>query len=192
MKTDPIQQFAEWFTDAQKAKEPIPESMAVATADSEGKPSVRILLLKEFSPKGFVFFTNYQSRKSSDLRENPQVALTFHWPRLERQIRIEGKVKKVTRAESQSYFSTRPKGSQIGAWASPQSTAINSRDYLDERVEAFEKKFKGKKILCPPHWGGFRVVPERIEFWQGRPDRLHDRFLFIKENKKWKLVRLAP
>lgn len=192
MKSDPIQQFAQWFTDAQKAKEPLPESMSVATADADGKPSARILLLKDFSKKGFVFFTNYESRKCSDLEENPQAALTFHWPRLERQIRIEGKVKKVSRRESEAYFSTRPHGSQIGAWASPQSTAISGREYLDECVEAVRQKFKGKRIPCPPHWGGYIVIPERIEFWQGKPDRLHDRFLYLKSGRTWKKVQLAP
>lgn len=192
MKNHPIEQFAEWFKEAQKSKEPLPESMSVATVDSDGNPSLRILLLKDFSEKGFVFYTNYESRKSSDLRENPRIALTFHWPSLERQIRIEGKAKKVSRQESQDYFKTRPYGSQLGAWASPQSTAISGRDYLDERVEVFQQKFRGKKIPCPPHWGGYCVTPQRIEFWQGQPSRLHDRYLYLKSGRHWKLIRLAP
>lgn len=192
MNSDPIKQFALWFADAQKAKEPLPESMSVGTVDSDGRPSVRILLLKDFSAKGFVFFTNYESRKCEDMAENPHVALTFHWPRLERQVRIEGTVKKVSRRESVAYFATRPEGSQIGAWASPQSTAIHGRELLDERVEFFQKKFAGKKVPCPPHWGGYILAPERIEFWQGKKDRLHDRFLYLKSGRKWAQVRLAP
>lgn len=192
MQNDPIQFFGQWFSDAKKAREPLPESMAVATADRHGHPSVRIMLLKEFSARGFVFFTNYESRKSLDLADNPRVALTFHWPRLQRQVRIEGSIKKVSRKESNAYFQTRPKGSQIGAWASPQSTAIHSREFLDERVAHFKKKFHGKTIPCPPHWGGYIVAPERIEFWQGQLDRLHDRYCFIKSGRNWKQFRIAP
>lgn len=192
LNANPLIQFKSWFKDAQKAKEPIPESMIVATATSDGFPTARVMLLKDVSKGGFVFFTNYESRKAEELTENPYGTIVFHWPLLERQVRIEGIIEKTPRKESIAYFKTRPRGSQIGAWASPQSSAISDRAVLEDAVEAFEKKFKGKEVPCPEHWGGFRLIPYRIEFWQGRQYRLHDRFVYVKKGSRWALVRLAP
>lgn len=189
---NPFKQFEAWFQDARKAGEPLPESMALATSGPRGKPAVRIMLLKDVSKGGFVFFTNYTSRKGGELEANPVAAMAFHWPRLERQVRIEGKIQRTSRKESESYYKTRPRGSQLGAWASPQSKVIPDREFLEERLAKAEQTFFEGSIPCPEYWGGFRLVPERIEFWQGRPHRLHDRIVFVKKAGRWRVERLAP
>ena len=165
--------------------------MTLATATTDGVPSARIVLLKTFDSRGFVFFTNYESRKGSELRHNPRAALVFHWPKLERQVRIEGRVEQTSRDESQAYFDTRPRGSRIAAWASAQSERIESREALEQSAREIEERFGADAIPVPPFWGGYRVVPSRIEFWMGRANRLHDRFVYERDGA-WKQSRLAP
>ena len=190
---DPIEQFKAWFDQALQADVPEPNAMTLATADRNGKPSARIVLLKGIGQDGFVFYTNYQSHKGKELEENPQAALVFHWHQLQRQIRIEGRVQMISEEASTTYFQSRPKGSQIGAWASPQSQAIKSRELLEGNVQRLEEKYKDVEQLPRPlHWGGYRVIPDKIEFWQGRSSRLHDRIQYVKEGMKWKVSRLAP
>jgi pyridoxamine 5'-phosphate oxidase len=188
---DPMKQFGVWMVEAIHAQVPEPTAMTLATADAKGRPSARIVLLKGMDPRGFVFYTNYDSRKGRDLAANPQAALTFMWKELERQVRIEGKVEKVTAGESQAYYATRPLGSRIGAWASPQSEVIENRAWLEKRWEALSKEY-GENPSLPPHWGGYRVMPEYLEFWQGRRSRLHDRIVYARDASGWKLSRLAP
>ncbi len=189
---DPIEQFSRWWNDAVRSEIHEVNAMTLATATKEGKPSARIVLLKDFDENGFVFFTNYNSRKGNELAGNPYAALTFFWKEIERQVRIEGIVEKAGAAESDAYFFSRPEGSRIGAWASPQSTVIKSRDVLEENVAKYTGEFKNS-IPRPPHWGGYRVMPLRIEFWQGRSSRLHDRISYTKTDEgSWKAERLAP
>ena len=188
---DPMKQFGVWMVEAIHAQVPEPTAMTLATADAKGRPSARIVLLKGMDPRGFVFYTNYGSRKGRELAANPQAALTFMWKELERQVRIEGKVEKVTPEESQAYYATRPLGSRIGAWASPQSEVIENRAWLEKRWEALSKEY-GENPSLPPHWGGYRVMPEYLEFWQGRRSRLHDRIVYARDGSGWKLSRLAP
>lgn len=189
--TNPIQQFAQWWNEAVASEIDEVNAMTLATADAGGKPSARIVLLKDFDEKGFVFFTNYESQKGKELLANPHACLVFFWKELERQVRIEGVAEKISAAESDEYFFSRPAGSRIGAWASPQSSVINNRNILDENVKKFENEF-GENIPRPPHWGGYRVAPSLIEFWQGRSNRLHDRIRYKKEDRGWKMDRLAP
>ena len=192
---EPFTQFSRWFAEALATPEITePNAMNLATCSINGRPSARIVLLKEADARGFSFFTNYESRKGDDLAANPFAALTFWWPPLHRQVRIEGHVEKLTRAESEAYFQSRPKASQIGAWASPQSRPIASRDPLEQKVAELENQFSAEKIVpLPPFWGGFRVVPTMIEFWQGRPSRLHDRIRFSRQvDGSWQIDRLAP
>ncbi len=189
---DPIAQFDRWFNDATLAGLPEANAMTLATVDTSGAPSARIVLLKGFDQRGFVFFTNYSSRKGRDLAANPRAALCFFWESLERQVRIEGTVEKTTRQESEDYFHSRPIGSQIGAWVSQQSEAIESREALDRRAEELLAKFVNTGVPLPDFWGGFRVVPHTIEFWQGRPSRLHDRLQYVREGDRWKIRRLCP
>ena len=189
---DPLPLFGAWFQDAVSGGLILPESMALATATREGKPSVRLVLLKEFDEHGFVFFTNYESRKAEELEANPQAALVFHWPLLQRQVRLEGMAHKISKEESEAYFRTRPRGSQIGAWASKQSLPMASRRTLEERVKEFEGRMKDQDVPLPPFWGGYRLAPESIEFWQGRANRLHDRILYVREGDGWNRVRLYP
>jgi len=194
MHPDPIEQFATWFSTAVNSGLPDANAMSLATATRSGKPSARIVLLKGFDQRGFVFFTNYQSGKGHDLEANPQAALTFYWMPLERQVRIEGSVEKTSREESESYFHSRPRGSQLGAWVSHQSEIIDARRILDARLAEMTERFADQDVIeLPPHWGGYRIVPATIEFWQGRSNRLHDRFRYTRESGgAWKLDRLAP
>jgi pyridoxamine 5'-phosphate oxidase len=190
---DPIKQFDVWFTAAVKAGIHDANAMALATATLDGKPSARVVLLKDFDESGFVFYTNYASEKGRQLEENPRAALVLYWMEVERQIRIEGTVEKTSREESEQYFHTRPAGAQLGAWASRQSEVIDARRVLNARLEEMTQRFAQGEIPLPPHWGGYRLRPERIEFWQGRPDRLHDRFRYTRQNDgSWQIDRLAP
>lgn len=192
VEKDPIAQFAKWFTDAMSAQLYEPNVMTLATADRNGKPSARIVLLKGFDENGFVFYTNYESHKGRELQENPQASLVFFWPELERQVRIDGKVTKTAPEASDQYFHSRPQGSQIGAMASNQSTVLPDRQDLEQKVIDLTEAYQGKEIPRPAHWGGFVVSPESIEFWQGRPSRLHDRIAYQLEGGEWKINRLAP
>lgn len=190
---DPISQFTKWFDEAIAAKVPEPNAMNLATVNENGRPSSRVVLLKGIEDYMFVFYTNYQSRKGKELDNNPACSLTFFWPELERQVRIEGVALRVDEKRSEKYFQSRPRGSQVGAWASPQSTLISDRSLLEERAKQIEEKFKGQEILPKPNqWGGFEIDPLMIEFWQGRPSRLHDRILYTKDDGVWKINRLAP
>lgn len=191
VKANPIDQFHIWFDQAQHAELPEPNAMTVASVDANGKPSARVVLIKEVTQDGFVFFTNYESRKGRALTANPHAALLFFWPELERQIRIEGSVTKLSAEESDAYFHSRPLDSRIGAWASPQSQVITSRTQLVTKAAEYALKF-ALNPPRPPHWGGFRVKHEVLEFWQGRPSRLHDRIQYVLENGQWKIQRLAP
>jgi len=191
--SNPIQQFIKWFDEALKAEVDEPNAMSLATVNKDNHPSCRIVLLKGVELEQFVFFTNYQSNKGQALEDNPFCALTFFWPELERQVRVEGKASRVDESRSEAYFQSRPLGSQVGAWASPQSLAIENREILEARVKQIEKKFEGRSVLPKPkQWGGYQVDPTMIEFWQGRQSRLHDRIVFMKLGGKWKLSRLAP
>lgn len=189
---DPIKQFQLWFAEAQAVGIPEPTAMILATADREGRPSARTVLLKDVDHRGFVFYTNYESRKGKELEENPRAALVFNWPQLRRQVCIEGSVSRVSREESEAYFKTRPRGHQLGAWASRQSSVVSGREELDRRLAALEAEYQGKEIPLPPYWGGYRVTPERIEFWQGRANRMHDRLVYRRQKDGWVLERLAP
>jgi pyridoxamine 5'-phosphate oxidase len=189
---EPITQFQRWFDEAVIAKLPEPNDMTLATVDAAGQPSARIVLLKGIDARGFTFFTNYESRKGIDIAANPRAALLFHWVQLERQARIEGIVEKVSDAESDAYYASRPLGSRLGAWASEQSREVADRTVLEEREAAFRARF-GESPPRPTHWGGYRVVPTWIEFWQGRPSRLHDRIGYRREaDGNWRIVRLSP
>ncbi|TAH02703.1 MAG: pyridoxamine 5'-phosphate oxidase [Sphingobacteriales bacterium] len=190
---NPIIQFDIWFKQALDAQVLEPNAMTLATATANGLPQARIVLLKEFDAQGFVFYSNYDSQKGLTLLENPYAALVFFWGDLERQIRIEGVVERVSEAESEAYFKLRPRGSQLGALVSPQSTVIANRDFLEDKLQKLEKQFTNKDIPKPQHWGGFRVIPNKIEFWQGRRNRLHDRIVYThQKDDSWKKVRLAP
>ncbi len=191
-EADPIAQFKIWFEEAVKSAQPDADAVTLSTATPDGRVSARTVLLKGCDERGFVFFTNYDSRKSRELMINPRAALTFYWHALHRQIRIEGEVERVSAQESEDYFQTRPRGSQIGAWASPQSEEIASRAELEQRVAEIEERFKDHPMNCPPFWGGFRLKPVRIEFWQGRESRLHDRVLYTLRDEVWRISRLAP
>jgi len=189
---DPIAQFSRWFQEAMGSACAEPNAMTLATAEQDGRPSARIVLLKGFDARGFVFFTNYRSRKGRELALNPQGALLFHWIELERQVRIEGEVEMVAREESDEYYASRPLGSRLGAWASPQSEVIARREELQSRLSEVSAKF-GDDPPRPEHWGGYRLAPDIVEFWQGRPNRLHDRVRYIRESATvWKIERLAP
>lgn len=192
VNANPILQFKKWFKDAVDAQLYEPNVMTLATCDRFGKPSARIVLLKDIDEDGFVFYTNYESKKGIDIVENPQAALVFFWPELERQVRIEGMVSKVSEQASSDYFHSRPIGSQIGATASPQSKVINGRESLERKVEELTTQYEGQEIPRPLHWGGYLVEPTHIEFWQGRPSRLHDRIVYDFVDGSWIINRLAP
>ena len=192
-KPGAIEQFSAWWQDAINSEIDEVNAFTLCTATADGKPSGRIVLLKGYDADGFVFFTNYNSNKAKELASNPQACLVFFWKELERQIRIAGIIEKVSAEESDAYFFSRPAGSQLGAWASPQSSIIESREVIEKNVAKYEKEFAVNPITRPDHWGGYRLVPKSIEFWQGRPNRLHDRLLYtLQENGQWKIERLAP
>lgn len=193
LNPDPFQQFERWFKDTEEAGYRMPNTMTLATVSPEGQPSMRLVLLKFFDSRGFVFYTNYGSKKAKDIEHNPKVALHFPWHDLDRQVRITGKAERVSTAESMKYFLTRPKGSQVGAWVSNQSSVISSRQMLMSEFEKLKRKFENKEVPLPSFWGGYRVVPDSFEFWQGQESRLHDRFLYaLQEDGRWKIERLAP
>jgi len=189
---NPIDQFMDWFEDAVAKIKTDPNAMILATADPDGKPSSRTVLLKGYDENGFIFYTNYDSRKGKQILANPNVSLTFYWPELMRQIHIEGVAEKVSEEQSDNYFSKRPSASQLSALASSQSEVVESREALEKQLNEMEKKFSGGKIPRPANWGGFCVKPNRIEFWQGRLNRLHDRICYKMQDGEWKIVRLAP
>ena len=191
---NPFVQFQQWLEQAAAAGTALPEAMTLATATADGRPSARMVLLRGCDERGFVFFTNYESRKAGDLTANPRAALVFFWEPQDRQVRVEGRVEKVSAEESDTYFHSRPRGSRLGAWASPQSQVLPGRDALDAWVNEMEAKYAGQDVFPrPPHWGGYRVVPELIEFWQGQPSRLHDRLRYQRQaDGSWKIDRLAP
>jgi pyridoxamine 5'-phosphate oxidase len=192
VESNPITQFTQWYGEAQAAVKPLPQAAALATATGAGHPSVRMVLLKGCDARGFVFYTNYRSRKGRELARNARATLLFYWGELERQVRIEGRVTKVTAHESDEYFATRPRGSQLAAWASNQSARLAGRGALESRFAGLSRKFAGA-VPRPPHWGGYRLAPEVMEFWQGRADRLHDRILYRRaRGGRWAIERLAP
>ncbi|HEY9672307.1 MAG TPA: pyridoxamine 5'-phosphate oxidase [Waterburya sp.] len=193
LKPNPFEQFELWFQQACNANLLEPNAMVLATASANAAPTVRTVLLKYFDKDGFVFFTNYESRKARQIEENPQVALLFVWLELERQVKITGTAAKIPTTESFKYFTTRPRGNQLGAWCSQQSSVISSRQMLEMKLDEMKRKFMNQEIPLPSFWGGYRVVPQSVEFWQGRPNRLHDRFLYLRqEDGSWEIQRLAP
>lgn len=192
LNPNPFMQFESWYKEAEAADHPYPNAMSLATAGKDLMPTVRTVLLKLFDEQGFVFFTNYNSDKAHQLSENPQAGLLFHWLELERQVKISGAVEKISTTESFKYFTTRPRGSQLGAWCSDQSQRITSRAFLDSQWEKMKQRFSDGEIPLPDFWGGYRVIPERIEFWQGRASRLHDRFEYRRQGDNWEIQRLAP
>jgi pyridoxamine 5'-phosphate oxidase len=189
---EPYRQFEKWFQEAEAAKIPEPNAMTLATAAPDGRPSARTILLKGVDGRGFVFFSNYESRKGRELAANPRATLLFPWLALERQVIIEGPVTKVPREESETYFHSRPRASQLGAWVSQQSSIISGRSMLEENMKMLEQKYAGREVPLPPHWGGWRLAPETVEFWQGRRSRLHDRLRYRREKDGWIVERLAP
>lgn len=193
MNPNPVEQFREWFEGAAAAALPLPDAITLATASADGTPSARMVLLKEFDERGFVFYTNYESRKGRELEANPRAAIVCYWVTLDRQIRITGRVSKVSRQESEAYFRTRPLDSRLSAWASGQSRVVESREVLESAMKELEEKYKDGNVPLPPYWGGYRLAPDEIEFWQNRPGRLHDRFLYTKQQDgTWLLERLSP
>jgi pyridoxamine 5'-phosphate oxidase len=190
--SDPVAEFGRWFDEALKAQVLEPNAMTLATAGDDGAPSARVVLLKGFDERGFVFFTDYRSQKGQELERNPRAALVLYWPELERQVRITGRTATIPQAESEAYFRTRPRMSRISAWVSHQSQVIGSRKTLDDRVPELERRFPGEEVPLPPYWGGFRVAPDTIEFWQGRESRLHDRIRYVRNGDQWRIERLSP
>jgi len=192
MAENPFTLFDSWFTEARETEPNDSNAMALATADAQGRPAVRMVLLKGHGPDGFVFYTNQQSRKAADIAANPQAALLFHWKSLRRQVRIEGPLSLVTEAEADAYFASRHRDSQLGAWASDQSRPLDSRETFEARFDAMKAQFEGQEVPRPPHWGGYRLAPERIEFWQDRAHRLHERRLFTRSHEGWHEGLLYP
>ena len=192
LNANPIIQFESWFEEAKKL-EPIPTAMSLSTVNNNGEPTLRTVLLKLFDKKGFVFFTNYKSRKADHITDNPNVAVLFNWVAMERQVSISGVAEKIKTKESIKYFMSRPRGSQLGAWVSDQSSVLSSRKILELKLEEIKRKFSDGEIPLPDFWGGYRIIPKTFEFWQGRPNRLHDRFKYSKQsNELWKIDRIAP
>jgi pyridoxamine 5'-phosphate oxidase len=189
---DPIVQFRRWFDEVLAADLHEPNAMTLATAIPEGRPSARIVLLKGFDERGFVFYTNYEGRKGEELEANPRCALVFYWGELERQVRVEGSASRVPEGESDEYFGSRPRGSRLGAWASEQSRPVDGRDVLEERLRDLEAEYEGREVPRPPFWGGYRVEPYSIEFWQGRENRMHDRLIYRRSGGSWRRERLQP
>lgn len=193
LELSPILQFQSWLEDAIAAEDTEPTAMSLATVDTTGQPTQRVVLLKNVSESGISFFTNYHSSKGIQLDQNPKVSANFFWPLLERQVRWEGRISKLSREASDNYFASRPRESRIGAWASPQSTTISGDDFLSERFREFELQFKDKEVPRPLHWGGYLIVPHKVEFWQGRPNRMHQRFVYtLRPDGEWVLAQLAP
>ncbi|MFP4157198.1 MAG: pyridoxamine 5'-phosphate oxidase [Opitutales bacterium] len=193
LSASPFDQFEKWFQQAVDSQLEEPNAMCLASADEAGRPSTRVVLLKNFSSKGLVFYTNYESRKAGELDANPFAAANFLWLPLQRQVNVTGRVERISKAESLKYFLSRPFGSQLGAWTSPQSRVITSRSVLETKLDQMKRKFAEGKVPLPDHWGGYRIIPETFEFWQGRPNRLHDRFLYrLQIGKGWAAERLAP
>jgi pyridoxamine 5'-phosphate oxidase len=192
LSPDPIKQFQRWFDAALDANLHEPNAMTVATATPKGHPSVRVVLLKGFDERGFVFYTNYEGRKAGELENNPRCALLFYWGELERQVRVEGRTIRVSGEESDAYYASRPRGSRLGALASRQSRPVEDRTILEQRLRRLKEEYEGREVPRPPYWGGFRVAPETIEFWQGRENRLHDRLIYRRDNGGWKIERLQP
>ena len=188
----PFTLFRKWFREAEKAGEPLPEAMALATATRDGRPSVRVVLNRGISRGGFVFYTNYNSRKAADLAGNPRAAIVFHWPKLERQVRVEGRVAQIDARESEQYFQTRPRESRLERMGIAAERDDSGRSFLEEEFARVQARFGDGRIPCPPFWGGFRIVADCIEFWQGQPHRLHDRVLYRRKGKTWTILRLAP
>jgi pyridoxamine 5'-phosphate oxidase len=189
---EPFRQFEKWFGEAQAAKIPEPNAMVLCTATRDGRPSSRVVLLKGVDGRGFVFYSNYESRKGRELESNPRASLTFPWITMERQVIVEGPVSRVAREESEAYFQSRPRASQLGAWVSQQSSIIPDRKLLDDSMKALEQKYAGQEVPLPPNWGGWRLAPETVEFWQGRRNRLHDRLRYRRAAEGWSLERLSP
>jgi len=192
LSQDPLELFEHWFADAKRAGVDVPEAMTLATATGGGVPSARMVLLKGADEGGFVFYTDYGSRKSEELEQNPRAALVFYWRPLGRQVRVEGSVERVSEPESAAYFATRPRGSQLAAWASQQSRPLGSREELERRYAELEREYEGRDVPLPPHWGGYRLRPEAIEFWEHRENRLHDRLRYTRAREGWKVERLSP
>jgi pyridoxamine 5'-phosphate oxidase len=193
MAPAPMSQFQSWFQQAQETDIYLPDAMILATVDADGCPNMRAVVLRGIEIDALRFYTNYESDKARELENNPAAALHFHWNRLERQVKVRGRVEKVERKESEEYWASRPRASQIGGWASPQSTPLKDRADLDERAAQIERQFKGQRVLpCPDNWGGYRLVADTVEFWQGRTSRLHDRVRYVRDGKAWKLERVAP
>lgn len=189
---DPVEQFRRWFEQAVSAQLPEPNAMTLATCTPDGRPSARIVLLKGYNGNGFTFFTSYEGRKAKELDSNPRAALVFYWPELERQIRIEGTIERTSSEESDAYFATRPRNSQLGAWASSQSSVVASREVLERRWAELQARYANQPVPRPPHWGGYRLIPTVFEFWQGRPSRLHDRLRYRRSPTGWVRERLSP
>jgi len=192
MTEDPVERFREWFREAEQAGVEVPEAMTLATASADGIPSARMVLLKDVDEEGFVFYSGYGSRKAGELEQNPRAALVFYWRQLGKQVRVEGQVERVSEAESAAYFATRPRGSQLAAWASQQSHPLESREELERRYAELEREYEGREVTRPPHWGGFRLRPDAIEFWEHRENRLHDRSRYTRAREGWHVERLAP
>jgi pyridoxamine 5'-phosphate oxidase len=192
MTENPLERFREWFREAEQAGVEVPEAMTLATADAEGAPSARMVLLKGTEDEGFVFYTGYVSRKAEELEQNPRAALVFYWRPLGKQVRVEGRVERVPESESAAYFATRPRGTQLAAWASQQSRPLARREELERLYTKLERKYEGRNVPLPPHWGGYRLRPEAIEFWEHRENRLHDRIRYTRAREGWQVERLSP
>lgn len=192
LNPDPMTEFGDWYRLARRVRLPMPNAMHLATATTQGVSSVRVVLLKQHGADGVTFYTNYHSRKGTEIAQNPVAALSIYWPGLERQVRMEGAIRQTSREQSEAYFQSRPRGSRLGAWASQQSQTLSGRDELERALDEAKKRFARGDVPCPPHWGGYRLTPARIEFWQGRARRLHDRFLYRRTEEGWDRQRLYP